>query len=427
MISRFNNWKSSLFNSEYRKSVSYLIGGSGISQLILICVAPIITRLYTPESIGAYELFTSVVAIFLSITTMQYDVTVYTASNRLQAIRSLVTTFLVISSVTIVTSLLLHWSKPILKDKVGISNVDYLEFLIPAYIFFSSGYNSLINWFTKFGNFKFIAKTRIFLSLLIVICQVSFGLMNLGYWGLVLSTLLVQVLTFIILFIPFIVKNFRLIKFVRILDVVQIIKKNYQLPLYVLPGDLLNNITQNLPSFFIGKISESLLGYYSLSKKILGLPLNILSSAFRNIYINEASKEFTSSGKSIITVKKHLKIFIILGLLLIISTSIFTPLLMTTIFGKAWENAVPYIIILSFSYVFRFVSGTLSFIMILGDKSRKIDLFWQISMMALISSSFFISEYFKLSEFNTILIYSLATCIFYILYVKQVLVIAQRV
>lgn len=406
--------------------MSYLIGSSGISQLILILVAPIITRLYTPESIGSYELFTSVVAIFLSITTLQYDITIYTAPNRLHALRSLITTFFVVTIVTSISSIFLFFFKNLLNSQLGIAEIDYIEFSVPAYIFFSAGYNILINWFTKFGNFKFIAKTRIILSFLIVICQISFGIFNMGYWGLVYSTLLVQVLTFLFLFIPFVKTNIRLIKFIKRRDVFLVLKSNYQLPLFVLPGDLLNNITQNMPSFFIGKISESLLGYYSLSKKVLGLPLNILSSSFRNIYINEASLEFTTTGKSINTVKKHLRIFVALGLILIILVSIFTPLLMSFVFGAAWGNAVPFIIILSYSYVFRFVSGTLSFIMILGNKSRKVDLFWQLSMLLLISGTFYTAKFLNLSQINTILIYAISTCFFYVIYVRQILTIAKK-
>jgi O-antigen/teichoic acid export membrane protein len=401
------------------------IGGSGFSQLIILFTAPILTRLYTPESIGTYEIFNSIVAIILSIATLQYDVAIYTSINRLQALRAFSTTLIVVTLVSFSAFFIINLAKTRIVSSFGLNDSRYLELMVPIYIFFASCYNVLITWFTKFGKFKMIATVRVILSICIGITQVSFGLLNWGYWGLVISSLVVQFITFLILIVPFYKQNFRFFKYLNLKDIVNVFKSNYQLPLLVLPGDFLNNITQNLPTFFLGKISPSLLGYYSLSKRILGLPLSFISASFRNIYIQEASKEFNQTGMSIVTVTKHLKLFCIIGLILIIGVSVLSSTLVPILFGENWKPAVPFIIVLSFSYVFRFISGTLSFIMILGNKSRFIDLFWQIAMLITIYLAFFISNFFSFSQMLTIVSYSTLTCIFYFAYVFQIIKVSK--
>ncbi len=67
--------------SSYIKSIIQLATETLIAQIITIVVAPITTRLYTPEEIGVYTLIISIISIFGPIINGRYDFSIVYAKN----------------------------------------------------------------------------------------------------------------------------------------------------------------------------------------------------------------------------------------------------------------------------------------------------------------------------------------------------------
>ena len=61
-LRRFLN--SRFLKTAFFKNVLTLMLGTGLAQLITLCVSPVLTRLYIPEDFGGLSLFTALVAIF---------------------------------------------------------------------------------------------------------------------------------------------------------------------------------------------------------------------------------------------------------------------------------------------------------------------------------------------------------------------------
>ena len=50
--------------NKYIKSIATLVSGSMIVQIVTILCSPLMTRLFTPSSLGVYSLVTSVLTLF---------------------------------------------------------------------------------------------------------------------------------------------------------------------------------------------------------------------------------------------------------------------------------------------------------------------------------------------------------------------------
>jgi len=65
--------KRRLLQSQYIKYIYQLAIGSFIAQGITVLVAPIMTRLYTPEEIGVYTLTLTIITMFGPVICGKYD------------------------------------------------------------------------------------------------------------------------------------------------------------------------------------------------------------------------------------------------------------------------------------------------------------------------------------------------------------------
>lgn len=394
-----------------------MLGGTGVAQVILIAASPVITRLYSPEAFGYFEVFYSTVSILAAVVCLQYDMSIYTAADERQAINAWASTSVVIITVCLLIAAFIGLFKSVFLKITGATIREAWEWVVPLHVFFGGSFTLLMNWFTRQGDFKTISIARICLSCLVVACQIGFGFMGLGYWGLVISTVSVQGITFVVFMILFVKKYGSHLRNIDGEGMRENLVRNRNLPLLVWPGNFLNNVTQNLPAFFLGRIDATVLGYYSLSRRILGVPMSFVANSVQNIFMKEASDEYASTGKASTTYKKNL---ILLSAFGVIITALIIGLgswIIPLAFGEQWVGSVEYIYILCVLYVIRFISGSLSFVMVLG-KGPKVDIFWQVALFTLTYSVFSLIPA-DTRPLTIILVYCFATSLYYLLYMLQ--------
>ena len=75
-----NNYFVILFpNSVFLKNVITLISGTAISQIIVILISPVLTRLYTPNEFGLFGAFMAIVSIISTFINGRYDLAIIEA------------------------------------------------------------------------------------------------------------------------------------------------------------------------------------------------------------------------------------------------------------------------------------------------------------------------------------------------------------
>jgi O-antigen/teichoic acid export membrane protein len=268
---------------------------------------------------------------------------------------------------------------------------------------------------TKDGSFILLSKIKILISILIASTQLLFGWLNMGYWGLIYSTIVVQIIAFTIYFRPFFIQYSNSFALFTRSDMKSVMIDNWRMPLIVLPGNFINNLTQSLPVFFLGRIDYQVLGYFSLARRIIDFPLKFITAAAQRLYIKELTDEVQTTGLGQMTFRKNLKLYGIIATILFLGIITLTKPLVPILFGAKWTLAVPYIILLGFLFSVRFVFGSLSFVMVLG-KAPKFDIYWQVGFGLIITLVFLLSDYLSWSPLQSITIYTIAGVFSYFTY-----------
>ena len=62
-----------IYSSDFLKSLAVLITGTVIAQSIGYLLAPVITRIYTPEEIGEFGVFQRIVLLIAILSTARYE------------------------------------------------------------------------------------------------------------------------------------------------------------------------------------------------------------------------------------------------------------------------------------------------------------------------------------------------------------------
>ena len=397
--------------SKYFKNFSFLAGSEGIAQILSIIVLPILSRMYTPIEFGEYELFKSTALMLIVICFLQYDVSIYTSKSDIECINAFFLNVVILFSICIFAFLGFSLFNFLFTNN---QKVKWL-WAIPIYVFFSGMTNLLLVWFTKQGNYFLLSFIKILVSILVATTQISFGYLNMGFLGLLYSTLIVQIIAFLIYILPFIKSQIQNFKHINISTIKILIKDNWRLPLLVLPGNFLNNLVQNLPVYFLGWIDSKVLGYFSMARRIIDFPLKSINSATYRLYVKELTDEIILSGVGKNTFSKNLKLYSLISVILFLMILIFTKPILPLLFGDVWTPAVPYILILGLLFSIRFIFGGLSFIMILG-KAPKLDLIWQICFGTFVACVFYLGIYYEFSAINVIKMYVISGVISYLIY-----------
>lgn len=414
MISLLNTLKKTLSNPSNKNIFTMLIGTSA-AQVIPVVASLILTRIYTPEEYGLLAIFVSLVTIMGTIVTLRYELAILVPTKEQDAVN--ITILSIVSSLIIsllIFSILLGFKNEIL-DALNIKSLGNWLFLVPIATLFMGIYNSLNYLATRVGLFKVISKTRIYQALYSSIAQILLGLMHMGVGGLIIGATLSNIIGNLKIIGKLLDSTKDEIKRFRPKDAYSLAKRYSDYPKYSVPSTIFNNVSLHSMSFIIPTFfSASLLGQYSLSQRIIILPMKVISNSISQVFLNEASMELkksnTTKNSFISTFKK----------LVCISLPLYTILffvvkdLIILAFGETWEPAGEISQMLIILLFFRFIVTPLSNVLNLYEK-QKIVLIWQVSLVILTIISAMISIIYALNFKTFLAIYVCTLSIDYVI------------
>lgn len=404
--------------STFKKNALILLTGTIFSQIVYFLLAPIISRVYTPEQFGNFTLFSSVLAVFTLISTGQYELAITLPKDKKDSINiaALSTIVAVVVSILTFIGMLIFSDK--LAEIINIGNIEYWIFLLPLAIFFSALGHILNYWYIYTQEFKKLSAFIIYRSVSINLSQIAQRFISfLGGNGILTGFVSGQFISISIL----IAASSKLLADTKehfsLKSVLYLAKKYKNFPLFTLPAYLINILANNVPTLMLGSLfGLAVVGQYALTQKVLAVPGALISNAILGVFKERASRDFRESGSCrniyVKTFWSLLKLSILPFTLIYIFSSFLVPL----IFGPNWAVAGHYIRIMTFMYFLRFISSPLSYVLVIAEK-QSINLIWQIFLL-LFS---IISTYFGAINNNPILTIKLFSYTYGFLYVVMLI------
>ena len=374
--------------SEFSRNVLILMAGTTIAQAIPIAISPILTRIYTPEDFGVFALYLSIVMLFSSLVAGKYELSILVPKHEKDA-KSLV---LLSIGISFIISLILFLITLIFTEQIinllKNNDIKYWLYLTPINVFIISTVSILYYYNNRNKNYRLLSSNQILQSSIQGFTNIIFGFITNLKGELILGTFLGNIISFFYLifktkntFIGFSFNKYRLF----------ILSKRYiKFPKFMIASGFLENLSAQLPVFMISSFFGSyMLGLFSLSQRIVNVPLGIIGNSIGNVFRQEAARQLNLNGTCRELFINTFKKLVIIATLPFIMFYFIAPELFSFIFGKEWYKAGVYAQILTIIFYFQFITSPLSSMFMIAEK-QQYDLFLQIYLVVSVFCSFII-------------------------------------
>lgn len=398
--------KMPLLKSEFSRNVMTLMTGTTIAQAIPIAISPILTRIYTPEDFGLFALYIGVLMIFSSLVAGKYELSILIPKENKDAqhlvLGSIMLSFVICLCLFVCIVIFVNS----LVTLLGNEKVRFWLYFLPLNIFILSVASILYYWNNRLKSYDVLSKGQVIQSVSKAGVNISLGfILKLGS-GLIVGTLISSVIYLSYLFR----KAFQSLEFSSFDNkkAFFLLKKYKKFPLFMVPSGLLENTASQLPVILMGGSFGSLVvGYYSLSQRMISIPTMLVGAAIGNVFRQEASHHFSRHGECRLLFIMTLKKLILLSCIPFIIFYFFSPYLFAIIFGEEWRVSGEFAQILTPMFFLQFVVSPLSNMFMIAEK-QQYDLYMQIYLLLFSGLAFALGYHFKSVE-----IFLLSYCIFY--------------
>lgn len=399
------------------KNILKLISGEGIGRAIGFVAAPIVTRLYTSSDFGMLAVFASLCALFYPFCTFKYTVAIPLHPNETVGINALAACFVILAVNTVIlgTALFLYHS-PIL-SLFSSEAIDSFWYYIPV-AFFLSGTSEALSYFsTRYRDFSVIAKVTVVKKVVGALVKIVLGLLHFNVVGLLIGNILAEsggLTLYIRTYWRRLKDNASKVTTGKIRFV---LKRYVEFPLYRLPSQILQNATGGLPIlYFAWRYGASTTGLISLAITMLSAPVGIVCTSVGKAFYGEIASLGRKGNEEIAALTVRIMIRL-LAISIVPFTLIicFGPWIFKTLFGPEWSQSGIYARYLCLYLIFRFVYSPVSDGIFNVFEQQKLLFRLETFRFIIVAASFLISYCFNLTVTHTVVIYSLALTIQYIL------------
>lgn len=402
--------------SAFFKNVLLLSTGSVFAQLIIIITSPFITRIFSEEQIGIYTYIISFASVFSGIVNGRYDLSIVTEHDGRNVLSLIKLSFIVGLIISIISAIIFFLY--VISSKI--ENINLLSIALFGAIVLSY---SLINILSSFNNrlkeYKVISVVYMIRTFVQNVGAIILGLFSFGYMGLLIPYVAGQFLGVKKQYkslLPY-WSEFKSIHYDELKKVALIHKKQF---LFSLPATLISSFSYVIITILIEKLFNfSVVGYYSISVRLLGLPLSVIGINIARVYCEKASREYEMHGQFISSFRKVSFTLFILAIFFVVFLYFFAEPLCGLFFGKEWVVAGTYIIYLSPMFGIKLVVSTLMSSVIIVNK-QTIELKNQ--LLFLVAALFSVISYkaFDLTEVSSfLLLISVSYSVVYLLFYYQ--------
>ena len=351
-------------SSRFVKNAGTLLSGSVIAQGIAFVAYLLLSRLYTSEDFGLYNVFYSYLEVLIILSTCKYEMAIVKASTDTDAY--LLTRFTlrlnaVVSALLLVAAGLLTCLRV---DAIPLPPL--LLLLIPPMVFFCGTTRVYTFVFNRYQHFQQIAASEVVTSLSGVVAKILFGLLAAAgqlfhLIGLPVGTILGKVAGNVY----YRIAGAKLLRSQpdassRLLP---LLKQHKAFPLYSMPRELVSSFSANLPFMWLSlHFDIALLGLFSLAVTFTMRPVNLLANVFEKVFYPTANQKIEQGQPIGSDIRKFLLTLAALVLPVLLVAFFFAEPLFTFLFGSKWVGTgffvrciIPWLALLLFTNSLAFI------------------------------------------------------------------------
>jgi len=392
-----------------------LMVGTSLAQALPIAAAPILSRLFTPHDFGVFALFTAITSVISIVASGRYELAILLPSDDNDALYIVILSIILTSISSFVLLILIIFFNQWITNILGNSDIAPWLYFVPLAIFFTGVYQALNYWFNRKQQYKQLATNRVVKSGITIIISLALGTLNSINGGLIWGMIGGQGIATINFVRRARIENHYPLTNISKTKLLNVAKRYQNFPKFSVPADTVNAISAQMPVFlltaFFGPV---VVGYLSLTQRMLGAPISIVSAAFADVFKQKASRDFNTFGNCRAI---WISTFIQLMLLSVLPFAILTfvaPNFFAFVFGEPWREAGKYAQMLAPYYFLAFTVSPLSRTLYVAEK-QKYDLLWQLGLIVFTTIGLLIGCWMGQAQLSIIL-FTVAYSSMYLIY-----------
>lgn len=419
--------KSDLDNTLF-KNILKLISGEGIGRIIGFMAAPFITRLYTPLDFGILAVFASLCALCYPFCTLRYTLAIPLHPNENIGINSFAACLLILVINTLIISITLLFFHSRILSLFSSENIDAFWYFVPL-AFFLCGISEVLSYYsTRYRDFSTIAKVTIVQKVIGASTKIVLGLFHFNVIGLLIGNILAGSGGFTLYIRTYWKRLKEGARYVTRRKIGFVLKRYKDFPLYRVPSQILLKAAESLPIlYFAWHFGTDTTGQISLAMTMLSVPVAIVCISVGKAFYGEIASLGRKNSKEISTLTERIMIRL-LAISIVPFTLVicFGPWIFQTFFGSEWTQSGTFARYLCCYLIFRFVYSPISDGIFNVFEQQKLVFWLEVSRIMIVALSLFISYFCNFSVDYTIVIYSLALTVQYILSIILVFYILRK-
>ena len=359
-----------ILKSTFLKSIVLLSSGSIAAQIVNIITVPIVSRIYSPEAIGVYTYIISICAIFISAINGRYDISCVVDKEQKNIFPLIKLSLVVGTAVSILGTL--FCSAYFYTKRFPVYYVIYLFLILLSYV--------IINVLTAYNNrckeYKTISTVYVIRTLSQNIGSIGFGLLCTNPHSLLIPYVVGQYLGISKQAKP-LQGHWKEIVKVEFSELKRVAVEHKNQPLFSMPALLLNSLSYSLITIFVENLyTLEVVGFYSISVRLLGLPLAIVGGNVAKVFSERAATEFSTYGSYAKTLTSTFLFLLCIAVPMVICMIFASEPLCVFFLGDEWVTAGQYVAILAPMFGVRLITSALSPALVIANK-QKIELLLQ--------------------------------------------------
>lgn len=333
-----------LLGNKTIQNISKMMTGTMLGQILSVIMVPITTRLYGAEAYGDLAVLTSVASIFISFLGFGLAAAIMVERSDEDASQTYKLAVNATNVLVCVISLLFYIISPWVKIIKMAMPYPITLIILAFYVITTNQVNMLYAWLNRKGRYNILLFNPIITPIVNNGLAIVLAVLGMNGIGLYCGLLVAQAVTLIHMFRHMDRIDYRL----RIKDIPGIVKRNRDFIQYQYTASLMNTVVGNLPVQILSMcFGNTVVGYYSMSMKLLNIPSNILSTSMSRVYFKEASDKQRAGGDARRYTLKTCKIVSALYLIPMAGILLLGDIAIPLILGTDWVDSVPYLKIMA--------------------------------------------------------------------------------
>ncbi|MCQ4346601.1 oligosaccharide flippase family protein [Pseudomonas stutzeri] len=319
----------------FARSVGVLVGGTAGGQMLMVLAAPLLTRLFSPEDFGLLAVYGGLLALFLVVANLRYEIAIPLPEDEQVAANVTVLCLLAATLSSLLSGVLVYFAGDGIAARLGVPELAAHLWLLPLGVFFGGIYLALNYWAVRHKQFGDIAATRI--------KQIS-------------ATLAIQLLGFKLGPVALLLghasghgagslalgRNFLRSPQLRQVSVAGILaaaRRYRRFPLFSTWAGLFNTAGTQLPPLLLAALfSPVAAGLYTLAQRVLGAPMAVIGNAIGGVFLANATEARREGRLAPLVAQVHERLAqIAMPAALVILLA--APALFSLVFGEEWHDA----------------------------------------------------------------------------------------